>query len=120
MIGLGTYAFFWQHSNRAPQPLALGQMLDRTRELGGDVFQICDYGPLADLGGAALREVRSQAAALGLTLELGTRGASPENLRRYLELARVLDARVVRAILFSADYRTTIDEVRRVTQLDIA
>lgn len=51
MIGLGTYAFFWQHSARAPQPLDLAGMLRQTHELNGEVFQICDYPPIQDYSG---------------------------------------------------------------------
>lgn len=46
MIGLGTYAFFWQWSDRSPQPLTLPQMLERTAELGVGMFLICDYPPI--------------------------------------------------------------------------
>lgn len=43
MYGLSTYAFFWRISDRSPRPLTLDEMLARTREMGGEVFQICDY-----------------------------------------------------------------------------
>ena len=42
MIGLGTYAFFWQHADG----LTLRGALEATRELEVDLFQICDFAPL--------------------------------------------------------------------------
>ena len=49
MIGLGTYAFFWQHSDRVPAPLSLVDALEATREMGVELFQICDYAPLESM-----------------------------------------------------------------------
>lgn len=48
------------------------------------------------------RELRAAAAAardLGLTIELGTKGIAPEHLSRYLRVAEVFDARLVRSML---------------------
>jgi len=105
MIGLGTYAFFWQHSDRAPEPLDLRGMLERTRAEGVDVFQICDFGPLLDLSDRQVAEVRAVADDLGITLELGTRGIRLEHLRRFLGLAGVLGASLVRSMLYTPDHR---------------
>jgi len=77
----------------------LASMLQSTQELGASVFQICDYSPLGTLSDAQLREVRAQATDLGIKLELGTRGVSLEHLRRYLEIADLLDASFVRTML---------------------
>ena len=46
MIGLGTYAFFWQHSDRVDEPLSLIGALEATRAQDVGLFQICDYAPL--------------------------------------------------------------------------
>ena len=46
MIGLGTYAFFWQHSDRVDEPLSLTGALEATRAQDVGLFQICDYAPL--------------------------------------------------------------------------
>ena len=73
MIGLSTYAFFWQISDRAPKPLSLQDVLSRTRDLDAQVFQICDYLPLHAYSDAQLRDVKKYADDLGVTLELGTK-----------------------------------------------
>ena len=84
MLGLGTYAFFWQHSDRAPVRTELPQMLRRTRELDAQVFQICDYQPILGYTTDELRALRSLAEDLGVTLELGTRGIATSHLTKYL------------------------------------
>ena len=110
MIGLGTYAFFWQHSARAPQPLDLAGMLRQTHELNGEVFQICDYPPIQDCSGNELRYLRELAGELGIVLELGTKGIGTAHLDSYLRLAESLGVRLVRSMVNTQDHRPRLTE----------
>ncbi|MFC8332424.1 sugar phosphate isomerase/epimerase family protein [Streptomyces olivaceus] len=103
--GISTYAYFWRISSRAPEPMSLPAMLRDTADLGGRVFQICDYAPIESYDRARLADLRATAADLGLTLELGTRGIRPEHLGRYLGLADALGVTLVRSMLHTADHR---------------
>lgn len=113
MIGLGTYAFFWQHSDRAAQPLSLADMLQRTRDLGGDVFQICDYRRVLDYTPAQLQQLKALALELGIVLELGTKGIRPEHLAGYLRVAAALGVKVIRSMVTAPDHRPTLAEAER-------
>jgi sugar phosphate isomerase/epimerase len=100
MIGLSTYAFFWQwHAATNPEPVDLLTMIDRTADLGAPLFQICDYPLIEGYDAAALRTVKAHADRRGVALELGTRGTAPEHLASYLSLARALDVTLVRSML---------------------
>ena len=110
MLGLGTYAFFWQHSDRAPVRTELPQMLRRTRELDAQVFQICDYQPILGYTTDELRALRSLAEELGVTLELGTRGLATGHLTKYPGIAEALGARVLRSMVYSPELRPTLGE----------
>lgn len=110
MIGLGTYAYFWQHSDRAPEPLSLIDAFEDTRAQGVDLFQICDYAPLEQMSDDELRAAADAARDLGLTIELGTKGIVPAHLDRFLELAAIFDARLVRSMLYGPDSRPSDDE----------
>ena len=110
MIGLGTYAFFWQHSDRVPRPLSLVGAFEATRELGVDLFQICDYAPLEQMDDAELTDAAAAARDLGIAIELGTKGIEPDRLARFLDLAGVFDARLVRSMLYSPDSRPTLPQ----------
>lgn len=110
MIGLGSYSFFWHHWAENPQRIDLPEALRRTRALGVDLFQICDFAPLDEMGDLELAEVRATAADLGIALEVGTKGVSPEKLARYLGIATALDATLVRSMLFAPDSRPTLAE----------
>jgi sugar phosphate isomerase/epimerase len=117
VIGLSTYAFFWQHSERAPEPLTLADMLRRTRELGVDLFQICDYLPLLAFSAAELRDTKSLADELGITLELGTRGVQVEHLATFAGLAETLGASTVRSMLNTVDHRPTAAEAEELLRI---
>ncbi|WP_022899941.1 sugar phosphate isomerase/epimerase family protein [Humibacter albus] len=108
MIGLGTYAFFWQHSDRATSPLSLIGAFEATKELGVDLFQICDYGPLETMSDGAVADAARAARELGLTVQLGTKGLEPERLGRYLDLAEAFDARLVRGMPYNDVFRPAL------------
>ncbi|GAB3605385.1 TIM barrel protein [Conyzicola nivalis] len=110
MIGLGTYAFFWQHSSLAQHPLTLADMLQLTRDEGVGLFQICDYEAILGYSAAELRDLRSLADDLGVTLELGTRGVLPDHLASYLALAETLGATLVRSMINTAEHRPSLAE----------
>ena len=103
--GLGTYCYFWRNSSYAPEPLTVEQMLHNTRELGGDVFQICDYPLIETFDDARLAGIRATADDLGITLELGTRGIRRDHLAAYLELAGKLGVTLVRSMMNTAEHR---------------
>lgn len=110
MIGLGTYAFFWQHSDRVDEPLTLRGAFEATRSLDVDLFQICDYSPLESMSDREIRDAASTARDLGLTIELGTKGIPVAHLERFLQLAEAFDARLVRSMLYGVDSRPTLGE----------
>jgi sugar phosphate isomerase/epimerase len=113
MIGLGSYAFFWRQSDRVPEPLGLVDVLEATRELGAELFQICDYAPLLTMSDGQLREAAARARDLGIRIELGTKGVGAEHLARFLRLAGLFDATLVRSMVFAPDFRPPLDEAER-------
>ena len=111
-IGLSTYAFFWQWHATSPEPIDLGDMIDRTADLGASLFQICDYPLVEGYDAAALRTLRAHAERRGVDLELGTRGVAPDHLARYLDLARALDVTLVRSMVTAPERETAVRLLR--------
>jgi 3-oxoisoapionate decarboxylase len=109
-IGLSTYAFFWQWHSTAENPLTLTAMIDRTADLGVNLFQICDYPPLNSYQPDDLDRLRNHSTRRGVRLELGTRGVPQEHLRRHLDIARRLDATMLRTMINMDDHRPSSDE----------
>jgi 3-oxoisoapionate decarboxylase len=103
-IGISTYAFFWQWSDLAEKKLSLKEMMKKTIEYGGEVFQICDYPLIEEMNDEELADIVSYAKKLDLELELGTRGIHPTLLRKYLSLATKLNVKLVRSMFYSKEY----------------
>lgn len=108
MIGLGSYAFFWQQSDKNPNPLSLEGAFEATAVLGVKLFQICDYAPLLQMSEAELQQAAQVAKNLDLTVELGTKGVEPEHLDRFLQLAKIFDAKLVRSMVYSPTSQPTL------------
>lgn len=113
-VGIGSYAFRWAIGTRdwAPaQPLTPAGLLGKAAAFGAEVVQICDNVPLAPLSDAKLEELAQRAVDLGLDLEVGIRGSRPEQLSRSLEVARRLDARILRVVLADGEWRPPFDDL---------
>ncbi|MFD0043624.1 sugar phosphate isomerase/epimerase family protein [Pseudarthrobacter scleromae] len=109
-IGLSSYAFFWQLSDKVSQPLTIHDALERTADLGVDLFQICDYAPLESMSDSELQAVAATADRLGISLELGTKGIRPEHLRRFLHIAGILGAPLLRTMFNTPGHTPTTEE----------
>jgi 3-oxoisoapionate decarboxylase len=110
LVGLSTYAYFWRMSERIGEPMSLDDVLRDAAAHGAEVFQICDHEPLTTAGDARLQSIRTLANELRLELEIGTRGTDPAHLRRYLDIAKRLDAGLVRTMCTSGDDRPATSE----------
>lgn len=99
MIGLSTYAYFWQMSDRVEAPIGLREAFEDTRAQGVELFQICDHRGLLAYDRSELAELAAIASDLELTVELGTRGVQVEHLQRHLEIAEVFGATLLRSMI---------------------
>lgn len=109
-VGISTYAFMWRMSNRMPRPMDLGDVLRETAKLGLPLLQVCDYTAIEGFTRSQLRKFRDRATDLGIALELGTKGIAPAQLRRYREIASELGATLLRSMLYSSDYRPSLEQ----------
>jgi len=109
-IGLSTYAFFWQISEKAERPLTLTDMVKKTHQLGLSVFQICDYAPIQTMSDAELAEVKDVAEASGIQLELGTRSIQKSHLMKYLDIGSKLGVTFLRTMLHTPDHKPSVPE----------
>lgn len=109
-LGIGTYAFRWAVGTPtfpSPNPLTAGRFVRLVAELGAEVAQFAENLPLERLTPAELDELRRTADGLGVALEVGTAGCTPERLRRHLDIAQRLGSDLVRLVLHSGDCSPT-------------
>jgi sugar phosphate isomerase/epimerase len=97
-----------------PQPASLLTALalcEKAAQLGVHVVQIADNLPLHKLDAAALDALRQRADALGLELEIGTRGIAADHLTQYVGIAQRLRSRLLRVVIDTSIDRPSPDEV---------
>lgn len=98
-IGISTYAYFWQLSERAAKPLTMVDLVHSAADLGADALQICDQAQIESMTKSELRAIRRAADEHRIVLELGTKGIQPQHLRRYLAIADELEVGLLRTML---------------------
>jgi 3-oxoisoapionate decarboxylase len=119
MIGLGSYSFFWEQSAMNPKALSLAEVFTRTADLGLKLFQICDYEPLEKMSDSELKQAADFARGLGLEIELGTKGIEPARLAKFLELAKIFDAKLVRSMTGNQESKPEKHEVIQILQEEL-
>ncbi|WP_455382358.1 sugar phosphate isomerase/epimerase family protein [Salinispira pacifica] len=113
-LGLSTYAASWAIGVGAavpPSPLDHFSFLRLAAGMGFRLVQIADNLPLDRLSPDERRQLRDFADSLGVEVEVGTRGLTPENLADYLAIAREFESPILRIVIDRADYRPPIDAI---------
>ena len=99
MLGIGSYAFRWAGGigdRIPPDPITPIDILDRAAALGIGLVQFADNIPLHRQAPEAVTALAERATALGICIELGMTGCDPALVGTYLDLARELDASLLR------------------------
>jgi len=113
-LGIGSYTYTWAigvPGHPPVRPMTARDLLDRARQLGVNVVQFADNLPLDRLSPAGLEDVDRDARELGISVEVGTRGITPEHLDRYIEIALRVRSRFLRVIVDSGEHRPGEDEI---------
>ena len=116
LIGLGSYIFRFAVGTSTyhnPNPLGAVDVVKRAAELGAKVLQFAENLPLDDLPDETLGEMKRIADEAGMTLEVGTAGASEEQMLKHLRIATKLGAKLLRLSLQSGSIDLTIEEAKR-------
>ena len=101
-IGVGSWTFPWATAtvldHRPKEPLNPLGVVQRAKDLGVHVVHFLDNLPLDKWGDDAIGSASEYAAHHGIDVEIGTRGTEPEHLLRYLEIAKKMNARLIRTM----------------------
>jgi len=115
-LGVSSYTFTWAVGvpGRIPaRPMDALGLLGKAAALGVRVVQIADNLPLEFLGPAEFDALAARSRQLGVGIEVGMRGSQPRRLETHLEIARRLDAPLLRVLVDGADDQPSPDEVTR-------
>lgn len=98
-LGISTYAFRWELEEMPAEVETFRYFIEKTKKLGGEVFQICDQDQIESFSEAELKEVAEAAQEHGIELELGTQGIHQERIEKYAKMARTLHAKTLRTMV---------------------
>jgi sugar phosphate isomerase/epimerase len=113
LLGAGSYLFRYSVGTtqfKLEKPLSAIDLVEKAADLGFDLVQFADNLPLDPLDNSTLDELRETASRREVVLEVGTAGAQTERLLRYLDIAKRLEAKLVRLTIHADDVQPTKDE----------
>lgn len=115
MLGLGSYAYAWAIGvpgyTPPQQPMDAFAFVRRAAELGVHVVQIADNLPLHELNAAQRSQLKAACDRLEISVEVGIRGIQPDNVRRYLAIAKEFQSPFLRVVVDAAGFEPEPDEV---------
>jgi sugar phosphate isomerase/epimerase len=116
-IGISSHTYKWSfgvHGYPQPKkPLDGEQLIVQAATLGLDLVQFGDNYPLHLKTEEELVGLRSLAKERNVELEIGTTGTAPEHLLSYLEIARRLDAHLLRSRVGTQEKKETMEAAER-------
>jgi 3-oxoisoapionate decarboxylase len=104
-------ALGWREQAQALQAFDENSLLDAARNFGFQLVQFGDHLPLHEFDATRLQNLKSRAQRENIELEIGARGLTPEHLSTYTELARELNAPILRFVIDGPGYHPSPDEV---------
>ena len=113
-LGISSFTFPWAIGgidNDHPISMTAFELLDKAHAYGADVLQIADNLPIGHLSNDELGKLKTKADALGISLEVGTRGIATANIARFLEIAAILGSPILRIVIDTKEHEPTIDEI---------
>jgi sugar phosphate isomerase/epimerase len=106
-LGIGSYTFAWSIGVPAygvpADPVTAFDLVRIAADNGLSLVQLADNVPLHRWTADELERLRREASAVGVSLEVGTRGTEPALLREYLAVASRLGSPFVRTLATTPD-----------------
>ena len=113
-VGVGSYAYRWAVAGASNgSGYSLRMMLDDAVGMGCSVLQIADSRELDGMTASELEALQATAHGQQVKLEAGTSGATPDRLRQYLDVSRLLGSDVLRVVLHGGDADLTLDDAEQ-------
>jgi sugar phosphate isomerase/epimerase len=107
-LGIGSFSYPW---HIVYQKMDVFDLLDKAAEHRIEVVQVCDNLPLINLSTEENRGVAARAKALGIQVEVGTRGLSAKNVMRHLDLCKIYRSPILRIVIDTKEYEPSLPEI---------
>lgn len=114
LLGISSYTYTWSigvPGNIPDHQWSETDLISKAIQLGADCVQIADNLPLHLLDEERLHYLRKFADENSIAIEVGARHMSPENLRKYIELAVYFNSSILRFVIDGEGFEPTVEEV---------
>lgn len=113
-IGISSYSYSFAVGClgfEPENPLSAIDLVDKAVALEVPVLQIADNCPLDKLSSAELSHLNAYAQQYAVELEIGTRGIETDILKRYIEITKSLNAKLLRVVIDTEWHKPEFAEI---------
>jgi len=119
-IGISTWTFPWcfgfPNYPKPKNPMTFFDLLNIAERYNLKIVEIGQNTPLHTFSKEYLENLREEAKKKNIQLQAGTDGVDPERLRKYLEIARLLDSKVLRTYVRPENVKEGLDKVEELVR----
>jgi sugar phosphate isomerase/epimerase len=91
-------------------PLSAQGLIDKANQLDVGHLQICDNIVLDHFSNTDLKDLLRYAISKNVQIEVGAKKLSAERLEKYIEISKILKAKILRFVIDDDEYTPSIDE----------
>ncbi len=116
-LGISSYTYTWSigvGDQKPSSPMDAHGLLQKAKELGVNLVQLADNIPLDTWTEEQLREFGHKANDMGIGLEVGARGLTPERLTQYIHIAKILESPFLRFVIDGGDYEPDHETIQNI------
>lgn len=113
-LGLSSYTYTWAvgvSGSMPSKPLSAYDLVDKAAISGLNLVQVADNLPLETLTVDQLSELLFYAKNKKVSLEMGSRGLTPEHSLKCLKVAEILESPILRMVIDSAGFEPDLNTV---------
>jgi len=113
-LGLSSYTYTWAvgvPGALPPKQLSAFDLIDKAAASGLNLVQIADNLPLETMAKSEVLDLRKHGEAIGVDIEMGGRGLTPEHAMRCLEAAKLLNSPILRMVIDGAGFEPEMKDV---------
>lgn len=119
IAGISSYTFTWAigvPGSEPENPMTVFELIETANALGVNVVQIADNLPLEKFSVLELKEIKQFADTSGIKIEVGARWMTTDRIRRYLEIAQLMESPILRFVIDGPNFEPELNEIHSIIQ----
>lgn len=115
--GISSYTYTWAigvPGSEPEKPMSVFELIETAEKLDVKVVQIVDNLPLDQFSIQELQEIKQFADQFGIQIEVGSRWMTTDRLRKYLEIARIMESPILRFVIDGPGFEPGLDEIHAI------